>query len=398
MKKILFSGILLLLAGFCAGASPMKARVIQPLFAQDEAGLDKSFEWTLRELRKCDPSLDIVVLPEFSEVPGKTSNEGFLETVAKYGPTLLETCRETARRCSTLVFVGAIDTSCEKPRNTTFVFGRDGALLGKYYKEHLTAGEWQKYGLDKSYTEEWSQPYLLDIEGVRYMFLTCYDFYFYENFSSIARWKPDVIIGCSHQRSDTHRALDIINMFCAYNTGAYLVRASVSMGKKSELGGCSCVVAPTGEILGNLYSKIKTLDVTFDPKAKYLKPAGYGNPPAMHSEYIEIGRRPWKYRPGGSAIVPPLAEAPAERSCFHSNDLGELGAAVANGVQEISFDLDSSEDWETTVRRILRKLSCHAIMNIRLNGTWSEADKARLKDVVFAYDAQDHVYYTQDGE
>ncbi|MCR5133158.1 MAG: hypothetical protein K6B16_04240, partial [Bacteroidales bacterium] len=124
MKKILFSGILLLLAGFCAGASPMKARVIQPLFAQDEAGLDKSFEWTLRELRKCDPSLDIVVLPEFSEVPGKTSNEGFLETVAKYGPTLLETCRETARRCSTLVFVGAIDTSCEKPRNTTFVFGR----------------------------------------------------------------------------------------------------------------------------------------------------------------------------------------------------------------------------------------------------------------------------------
>jgi hypothetical protein len=118
----------------------------------------------------------------------------------------------------------------------------------------------------------------------------------------------------------------------------------------------------------------------------------------MHSEYIEIGRRPWKYRPGGSAIVPPLSEAPAERSSFHSNDLGELGAAVANGVQEISFDLDSSEDWENTVCRILRKLSCHAIMNIRLNGAWSDADKARLKDVVFAYDAQDHVYYTQDGE
>ena len=59
----------------------MKARVIQPLFAMDEAGLDASYEWTLRELRDCDPSLDIVVLPEFSEVPGKTSNEGFLETV-----------------------------------------------------------------------------------------------------------------------------------------------------------------------------------------------------------------------------------------------------------------------------------------------------------------------------
>ena len=52
MKKILFSCVLLLMAGFCAGAAPMKARVIQPLFAQDEAGLDKSFEWTLKELRK----------------------------------------------------------------------------------------------------------------------------------------------------------------------------------------------------------------------------------------------------------------------------------------------------------------------------------------------------------
>ena len=101
-------------------------------FAQDQAGLDKSFEWTLQELRKCDSSLDMVVLPEFSEVPGKTSYEGFLETVHRYGPTLLDECARTARRCSTLVFVGAIDTSWEVPRNALFIFGRDGSLLGKY--------------------------------------------------------------------------------------------------------------------------------------------------------------------------------------------------------------------------------------------------------------------------
>ena len=371
----------------------MKARVIQPLFAMDEAGLDASYEWTLRELRDCDSSLDIVVLPEFSEVPGKTSNEGFLETVHKYGPKLLETCEETARRCSTLVFCGAIDTSCEKPRNAVFVYGRDGSLLGKYYKEHLTAGEWQKYGLDKSYTEQWNEPYVLDIEGVRYMFLICYDFYFYENYSNIARWKPDVIIGASHQRSDPHHVLDIIDQFCAYNTGAYLVRASVSMGKKSKIGGCSCVVGPDGKILGNLYSKVKHLDVTFNPKAKYLKPAGYGNPPAMHSEYIEIGRRPWKYRPGGSAIVPPLAEQPEERSTVYSNDIATLGAAVATGVQEIAFDLDASTDWEAVLKPIMAKLACHAIMNIRLKGDWTPEARARLDGIIFAYDAVEYVYY-----
>ena len=393
MNRLLVSALSLLLA-VNAAAAPMKSRVIQPLFAQDEAGLDDSFEWTLRELDRCDASLDIVVLPEFSEVPGKTTYPGFLETVHKYGPVLLDKCAETARRCSTLVFCGAIDTSWDVPRNAIYVFGRDGSVLGKYYKEHLTAGEWKKYGLDNEYTREWTQPYILDIEGVRYMFLIFYDFYFYEAYANIARWKPDVIIGSSHQRSDPHHVLDIIDEFCAYNTGAYLVRASVSMGKKSKTGGCSCVVAPTGIILGNLYSKVKHLDVTFDPKVKYLKPAGYGNPPAMHSEYIEIGRRPWYYRPGGSAIVAPLSEAPAERSVVFSNDLAELAAAVATGTQEIAFELDASSDWESTLRAILSKLSCHAIMNVRLKGVWSDDALARVKELVFIYDADQHVYYT----
>ena len=400
MKRFLISIIAVL--GLSAGlstASPMRARVIQPLFAQDDKGLDKSFEWTLKELRKCNEKLDIVVLPEFSEVPGATPvPSDFLKTVRKYGPALLEECAETAKRCKALVFVGAIDTGWEVPRNATFVFGRDGSLIGKYYKEHLTAGEWKKYGLDKSYTERWNKPYMLDIEGVRYAFLTCYDFYFYENYSNLARWKPDIVIGCSHQRSDTFRALDIINAFCAYNTGAYLVRASVSMGRKSKVGGCSCVVAPTGKILGNLRSRVGVLDVTFDPARKYLKPAGYGNPPAMHSEYIEIGRRPWKYRPGGSAIVPPLDEAPADRKVFRGEDLGELAAAVATGAGEISFSLDPSSDWEGKLRGILEKLSCHAIMEIRLRGDWDESLMKRLDGVVFEYDASSHVYYTHERQ
>ena len=394
MKRIL-TFALLLLSALPSFAAPMKARVIQPEFGMDRQALDKSFEWTLRALEKCNKSLDIVVLPEFSEVPGATPQpEDFLKIAREYGPTLLKACSETARRCSTLVFCGAIDTECEVPRNAVFVYGRDGALIGKYYKEHLTAGEWKKYGLDKSYTEEWTKPLMMDIEGVRYAFLTCYDFYFYENFSNIARWKPDVIIGCSHQRSDTFRALDIINTFCAYNTGAYLVRASVSMGRRSKLGGCSCVVAPTGKILGKLRSQVRCLDVKFDPKAKYLKPAGYGNPPAMHSEYIEIGRRPWKYRPGGSAICPPLAEMPAERNYFFSNDLGALGAAVATGAQEIGFSL-TAPDWKARLQPILHKLSCHAIMDIHLDGEgWDEEALKGVVGLLFDYDAMGHTRFT----
>lgn len=444
---------LLLFVSPTVNAAPMKARVIQQYFAQDREGLDKSFEWTLNELRKCDQSLDIIVLPEFSEVPGKTkSNQDFLQTAKTYGPVLLQTCAETARRCNSLVFAGVVDTTIENPRNAIFIFDRKGEIIGKYYKEHLTRGEWSK--LDKSYTEEWTKPYILDIEGVRYAFLTCYDFYFYENFANIARWKPDIIIGCSHQRSDTFRALDIINTFCAYNTGAYLVRASVSMGLDSKLGGCSSIVAPTGEILGTLRSEIATLDATFDPKEKYLKPAGYGNPPSLHSEYIEIGRRPWKYRPGGSAIVPPLPESPERRLCAHrgfssvapENSLAALGAAVSLGAAEVEFDLWWTKDgeivsihdakvdrvsdgtglvYEKTYQEllqydfgvksgehfkglhilrfdeILKKLSCHTIMNIHIksikNQPWEEENLQKVIDLIKIYDAQNHVYFMSEN-
>ena len=380
MNKKTFSCFALgFLSALSVMAAPMKARMIQPLYAMDEAGLERTFEWTLKELDKCDASLDIVVLPEFSDVPGKTAR--FFEMARKNGPILLQKCAETARRCSTLVFCGAVDDSWEVPRNAIHVFGRDGSLIGKYYKQHVTAGEWQKTGVDNKYTREWQEPFYLDIEGVRYMFLICYDFYFYENYANIARWKPDIIIGCSHQRSDPHHVLDLIDEFCAYHTGAYLVRASVSMGKKSEVGGCSSLAAPDGRILGNLYSRIDHLDVTFDPSKKYLKPAGYGNPPAMHSDYIEIGRRPWLYRPGGSAIVAPLSEAPAKRTVTYSNNLAVLGAAIATGTQEIEFDVDAATDWEPFVRSIaitpLLVLTAHGWRN----------------NSMMAY-AEKHVYYT----
>ena len=300
---------------------------------------------------------------------------------------------------------------------------------------------------------EWTEPYILEIDGVRYAFLTCYDFYFYENFANIARFKPDVIIGCSHQRSDPHSVLETIGRFLAYNTGAYLVRASVSMGPDSPVGGGSMIVAPSGEMLGNMFSRVGTLTVEFDPHAKYLKPMGYGNPPGLHSTYIEVGRRPWKYRPAGSAVVPGFKDAQLvrpKRLCAHrgfstvapENSLPAFGSAVALGANEIEFDLWWTKDGEivsihdATLDRvsdgtgkvydhtyeellkfdfgakkdahfaglkmirfedILRKFSCHTIMNIHMkdrnNEPWDEANLKKVIRLIDAYDARAHVYF-----
>lgn len=390
-----------------ANSRNMNTRVIQPPYAPDASGIPASFDWLLGQLEQCGPELDLIVLPEFSDVPGRTrTRKEYLDAVEANNSRLLEACSSTAARCGATLFVNAIDFTPEGIRNTTFAYDRNGHCVGKYYKRHVTAGERDDLGFDVSYAREWSEPYMLEIDGIKYAFLTCYDFYFYEMTGPIALQKPDIVIGCSLQRSDKHHALEFINQFCAYNTGAYLVRASVSMGLDSTTGGSSMVVAPTGIILGNMRSNVGALDVSFDPAEKYLKPAGFGNPPATHPSYMEIGRRPWLYRPGGSAICLPFAEAAPKRICAEGgmaalvgrSPLAAIGAAVALDVPEIGLDLKvkadgSIEHCGCSLESILRKFSCHTIMNLNLAGEgWNGGAVKKLFSIVRTYDADNYVY------
>ncbi len=261
----------------------------------------------------------------------------------------------------------------------------------------------------------------------------------------------DVIIGCSHQRSDTHEALKIMSQFLAYNTNAYVLRSSISMDETANICGASMVVAPDGEVLANMYARVGMACVDIDINKKYYKPAGYGNPPAAHYEYIEKGRRPWKYRPAGSAIVRHDAIMKYPRVCAHrgfntiapENSMPAFGAAIAIGADEIEFDLWPTKDGEIislhdpTLDRvsdgtglvyehtyeelleydfgskygekfkgmkilkfeeILKKFSCHAVMNIHIKTVDNECeyDRELLKKIIALidkYDCRKYVYF-----
>ena len=331
----------------------MKACIIQPPYSRDLSLSDEYFDYKLARLAECDDSLDIIVLPEYSDVPCAT--ETLDDTVLyheRYIDRLMTACAETARRCHALVFVNAMSWEVDGWRNTTFTFGRDGVVLGKYFKRHLPPLEKEGLSFSDAYISSYTPPYTLDIEGVRYGFLTCYDFYFYEAFPTLAREYPDVLIGCSLQRSDSHDAIEIMCRFLAYNTNAYVLRSSVSFDEHATVCGGSMAVTPKGDVLGNMKGRFGSLTVEFDPHDKYYKPAGYGNPPAAHHEYIEYGRRPWQYRNGGAAIVPFEADMPYPRLCAHrgfsavapENSLPAFGAAVALGASEIELDVWPTAD------------------------------------------------------
>ena len=433
----------------------MKVCVIQPPYSLEWDKLNENLEKTISMMDECDESLDLIVLPEYSEVPAvKRSIPDFLEALDKNAPIILEHAAKTAARCHAIVFVNVNDVTPTGRRNTTFAFDREGRIVGKYYKEHPAPSEVRTqdkggYGLDVAYTYEPHAPYVLELEGLRFGFLTCYDFYFYESFAQLARQNLDVIIGCSHQRTDTHEALSIINRFLCYQTNAYLIRASVSLGEDSPICGCSTVITPDGRELVNLKSRVGFGITEIDPHAKYYKPAGFGGAKKAHYEYIEEGRRPWLYRNGGASIVPFDDVMPYPRICAHrgfstvapENTLPALASAVSLGAQEIEFDVWSTKDGvlvsahdETlervsnghgrigdhtydelkkldfgshhdarfeglripTFEEILQKLGGHAIMNIHVKIWDAEREKDYMEKIVGLirkYDCAKHIYF-----
>ena len=425
----------------------MNACLIQPHYSVNFDDSDKWFLWEMDALDRCDESMDLIVLPESANVPALAhTKEQMEESVSKYTDALLQKASETARRCHALLFISCTcPANNGKLRNSVLAFNRNGEEVGRYFKQHLVESEMYKKDLDRDYSWEFSEPTVLEIEGIRFAFLICYDFYFYEAFANIARYNPDVIIGCSHQRSDSHDALETMSKFCAYNTNAYVVRASVSMEENSPVGGCSLIAAPDGQVLVNMKNEVGMATAEFDPHQRYRKPAGFGNPPAVHHSYIEIGRRPWKYRPAGSAVVRHDEIMAYPRICAHrgwnsvapENSMPAFGAAVSMGADEIEFDLwptadnvivsthdpvlERVSDGEghvtkhtldelrrldfgykfsekfaglriPTFEEILQKYACHTVMNIHIKAA-SEDNLREMIRLVHKYDCEKYVYF-----
>lgn len=438
----------------------MKVCVIQPYYSFHETDTERCYQDMVSLLDACDESLDLIVLPEYSDIPAsQTSKESFHRSIERHNADILHRAVEAAKRCNALVFVNCAHKTESGYRNTTHAIDRQGNIVGRYYKEHPAPSEvkTEKQGgneLDVSYSYTARDPYVIEIEGLRFGFMTCYDFYFYEAYAPLALQNVDIIIGCSHQRTDTHEALSLINRFLSYHTNAYLIRSSVSLGEESSICGCSCVIAPNGNTLVDMKSKIGLGICEIDPKAKYYKPAGFLGQPKAHYEYIEEGRRPWLYRNGGKSVVPFDQYLPYPRLCAKGgfstvapgNSMPAWGSAIALGAEEIELDLWTTKDgvlvacsdsnlervsngtgniWEYTYAELLRfdfgakygdkftglkiptfeevlqKFASHVIMNIRVK-IWDMHFAEDKLDAITAllrkYDCEKHVYLTSTSD
>ncbi len=270
----------------------MKAYIIQPRYSMNSSEMESCFLEELQLLDKCDKCADIIILPEYSDVLSATNtDEEFIKAIDKFSPIIDKKVKETARRCNAIVFANYGYKTDKGYRNTTHVIDRNGNEVGKYYKEHPAPSELKNEGIDTEYSNYPQGVYTIDLEGIRFGFRTCYDFYFYEDIIKMARQKLDVIIGCSYQRTDTHEALEIMNRFLAYNTNAWVLRASISLGEDSKVCGCSMAVSPNGTIVANMKNEVGIKIVEFNPNEKYYKSSGFNGGLKSHYEYVDEGRK-----------------------------------------------------------------------------------------------------------
>lgn len=332
----------------------MKVCVVQPYYSFDAKDTESCYQGMLKLMDECDESMDLIVLPEYADIPAsQNSKTDFYASIEQRNADILQRAKALAVRCNAMVFVNC----AHENKNTTHAINRQGEVVGRYFKAHPAPSEVkteQQGGneMEVGYSYKPAEPFVLEMEGIRFGFMTCYDFYFYENYAPLALQNIDIVIGCSHQRTDTHDALSIINKFLSYHVNAYLVRSSVSLGEDSPICGCSCIIAPNGDTLVDMKSKVGLGICELDPTKKYYKAAGFKGKEKSHYEYIEEGRRPWLYRNGGKGTAVFDEYMPYPRLCAHrgfnevapENSMPAFGAAVALGAEEIEFDLWTSKD------------------------------------------------------
>lgn len=431
----------------------MKLCAIQIPFIKRASEIESSVDMAIAELNKCDASCDIILTPEYTNAPAAFPVGECIPFAQKMTPKLIAAARAAAVRCNAIVAVNYI---CEAEeglfRNTTEVFDRQGNSAGRFFKQHLPRAEKNVNLLDEEYTRKFRPATIVEVDGIRFGFLICYDTYFSEYVSLLAHARPDVVLVSSFQRAERKDILRMQNVHLAFNCNAYVLRASVSMGSDSPLGGNSMVVSPEGEILCEFGNQLGRMDCTVgDVKHKYMRSNSFGGSMIPNNMFMEQARATWAYRPCGSMTVEGDSKMDYPRICAHrgfntvapENSLAAFGAAIALGAQEIELDVRFTLDGVpvvahdsdlarvsngsgmieektleelckydfgsrfserfanlriATLEDVLRKFARHAIFNLHLKDSdpgdiYLLHKMEKIVKMLYDFDQQEHVYF-----
>lgn len=241
-------------------------------------------------------------LPEFFNVFGAPPQE-YTRLAANHAD-FLERTRTLAARHASYIVLPMIVPQGDRFFNRAYLIGPQGEVCGHYDKVHPTLGEREQFGIEAGEVlAVFETPY------GRVGLAVCYDIYFAEFFSALARLRPDVLFFPSLQRSDHEPASEAMLRVRAMDTKAYVVRSSYGCAadrpwKAGMMFGQSAVVHPDGTLLANAghYEGIALAHVELPFVWQRQRCGGYGAEPVR--DFLEEDRRPAAYGDGGSSVQP----------------------------------------------------------------------------------------------
>ena len=269
----------------------MKATIFQPPYPMHHE-LQETLDWLTTHLAAIPTgSVDLVILPENSNVTGYKDLDDMIHVIHNQGAEYVKTLQKEADRIGAIIMAGLM-TQDDKGvlRNQLAVFQPGKPAITPYTKNHLVVPELQK-GIKPG-----DEAKLFEINGVKYGCAICYDFYFPELFCHYAKLRADVVIIVSHQRQEPTDNLLFLSRARAFDTGCTILRSAPAMDNPA-IGGRSIAVAPNGAVIADAGGLPGIISFEFDPHARFIRPASYGEPDRVvdYRESLQPACRPELY-------------------------------------------------------------------------------------------------------
>ncbi len=265
----------------------MKITVVQPKYYAGENPDKIIAEFLMEKLNEVTEE-SLIVLPEYSNAGGLSEKEKELAALPR-AKEMLDFASNIAKEKKAYVCINVIEKRDEKLKNSTYLFDKEGNKAFVYDKIHLPPSE-VALGIERGEGE-----CIVDLDGIRFAFMTCYDVYYNEQIEYIASKKPDIIVIPGYQRGERTDIILAQNKLTAFRCNAYIARSSFSMDDDNK-GGNSMIVSPDGNILANLGKEVGSVSVDVDLSYKYMRPAGFGCGMVRNDDFINDGMCPQVFK------------------------------------------------------------------------------------------------------
>lgn len=192
---------------------------------------------------------DLIVLPEFCDLPlmyGYTPAD-YMEYYCERENKVQNFLSEISKENSCYITYPAFIETAEGRTNSTSIIDRNGNVIGKYNKNHLTIGEIEEYGLVCG-----KDAPLIECDFGHVACATCFDLNFNDLRLKYAGLRPDILIFSSMYHGG------LMQNYWAYSCRSHFVGAIWN--------DISSIISPVGEIIASStnYFDFVTANVNLD--------------------------------------------------------------------------------------------------------------------------------------